>query len=72
METEEFGGAVTEDPSAVHLLARVVVALFGALTPWVVWNKALPGIDVIDENPRFPILGKSYPARSFPPVKAKG
>ena len=44
----------------------------GALTPWVVWNKALPGIDVIGELPTFPILGKSYPVTHFRAVKAKG
>ena len=36
----EYGEAVTEDPSTVHLLARILVALLGALTPWVVFRLA--------------------------------
>ncbi|MDP6540213.1 MAG: glycosyltransferase family 39 protein [Planctomycetota bacterium] len=36
----EFGEAVTAEPAAVHLLARLLVALFGALTPWLVLRAA--------------------------------
>lgn len=36
----EYGEAVSEEPATVHLIARVLVALFGALTPLVVFRAA--------------------------------
>ena len=36
----EYGEALTADPSTAHLLARLLVALFGALTPLVVFKLA--------------------------------
>lgn len=36
----EYGAALSEDPAPAHLIARVLVALFGALTPWVVFRTA--------------------------------
>lgn len=36
----EFGEALTADASPAHLIARLLVALFGALTPWVVFRLA--------------------------------
>lgn len=37
---EEFGHVVQSDPARVHLPARLLVALFGILTPWVVFRTA--------------------------------
>ena len=37
---QEFGQHVSAHPAPVHLIARVIVALFGALTPWVVFRAA--------------------------------
>jgi len=37
---EEFGSHVLANPDSVHYLARWLVALFGALTPWVVFRIA--------------------------------
>ena len=37
---EEFGEVVMTEPAIVHLLARLLVALLGALTPWVVLRAA--------------------------------
>ncbi|MDP6410517.1 MAG: glycosyltransferase family 39 protein, partial [Planctomycetota bacterium] len=37
---EEFAEHVLAEPAGVHLLARLLVALFGALTPWIVLRVA--------------------------------
>lgn len=38
--TGEFRNRVLEHPEVAHLPARLLVALLGALTPWVIWRTA--------------------------------
>jgi hypothetical protein len=39
--TEEFKLRLLEEPWVAQLPARLLVALFGALTPWLIWRAAL-------------------------------